>query len=89
MKKQQTKKSGVIKSRGKSKPFVVLDAIKHKQFNKPNKLLILEKLKFSKGGCEQLRFTYSIKGRKSRLAPMMPVRDFIAIVQKVAKKWGI
>jgi hypothetical protein len=74
-------------SEGKVFHWTILNEIRHKQ--RPDKILCLEKIEFEEGDIE-VRLGYYKRSRRKwfwgRFAPMMPIKDFKALIHEAEKE---
>jgi hypothetical protein len=83
---------------GEKSPFKIKGQIRRHQTGLPKKLIVLQKLQFNNDGRVELRLAYYVKGKKPRMrnkwvwgqyAPLMPARDFRAIVRRAERQGWI
>jgi len=79
---------------GEVRGYTIVDEIKHRQSTYGGKFFYLQKIKFDDGVLEY-RFCYYIIGKKpsvkgrwvfGQFAPLIPKRDFEAIIKKAVRK---
>jgi len=91
-------KRGSNNDDGNKQYFTVLDEVTQVQSTYPGKVIFLQRIQFENDSRIELRLGYYIMGKKpsnagkwvwGQYAPMMPAKDFQAIVRKAIEKGWI